>query len=361
MRNIILFSLFLIFGIIIKSYFFSETAPVSSYNSKKKISTPIPPTVRYLSKNTRYNFTINGITAQIPYASNLLLEKDHPEITQLILAIHSSSYNPDYYLENSLILLQDNPEQLKKTLIMAPAFYRKDKTSLSNIMVWRSSPFWGSSRALYHEKKINLSSYDILDDILTRIISSNHFPNLTNIVILGHSAGGQLVNRYAACNTVEDTIAIKKHISIRYLVMAPSSYVYMDGERATRDDLAQFKHPFNAYKKYNYWGYGLKHLYGYHKRRHITEDMIRLQYRYREVLYLVGEEDTTDAALDKSKSAMLEGKNRLERLKTYYDHLQNHYGQDITEFHHMAIIKGVGHSSRKLMLSNEGKRFILRE
>ncbi len=317
-------------------------------------------TIRHTSAKTRYSFHINNIKAQIPYATNLTIDQDHPEVTEMILAIHSSSYNPDYYLDNTLLLLRSQPQRMKKTLIFAPALYRQDKTTLTDIVTWRNAPFWGTSRALYKGRKIRLSAYEILDHILTSIMTSGHFPNLDNIMVLGHSAGGQLVNRYAACNTIEDTVAINHHVSMRYLVMAPSSYVYMDGKRISRSDPTTFIFPFNAYKKYNDWGYGLEHLYSYHKRHHITAEMIRLQYRYRRVLYLVGDQDTTDAALSKTKSAMLEGGNRLERLKIYYQHLQNHYGKEISTYHTMAIIKGVGHSSRKLMLSEEGKRFILK-
>jgi len=308
----------------------------------------------YLSADTRYTFNIRGIKAQIPYATNMILSQSHPEVTRLIIAIHSSSYNPDTYLKNSLAVLAHEGLFPKKTLIIAPAFYHQDKTVIEDSVIWRSTPFWGSSRALFQNKKITLSAYEILDDILSRIITSPHFPNLTDIVILGHSAGGQLVNRYADSNLIEDTLALDRHISMRYLVMAPSSYVYLDGKRATGEEGKDFSFPLAADKKYNRWGYGLEHLYQYHKRHHISADTIRGQYRYRSVLYLVGSKDTGTHALDRSPSAMLEGLNRLERLKTYYRYLHYYYGKAITEYHSMAIIPNAGHSGKALMLSQEG-------
>jgi hypothetical protein len=56
---------------------------------------------------------------------------------------------------------------------------------------------------------------------------------------------------------------------------------------------------------------------------------------------------------------MYQGANRLERLKVYYRYLETYYGSDIHNYHSMAIVKGAGHSSRQLMLSEEGRRFIL--
>jgi hypothetical protein len=315
---------------------------------------------RYLSQTTRYPFEINDIRAQIPCATNLRLDQKHPEVTRMVLAIHSSSYNPDYYLENTLLLFQNSPKELKKTLIVAPAFYRKDKTDLSNIVVWKRSPFWGSSKGLYRSKKVEVSAYEILDHLLKDVMTSDRFPHLKEVIVLGHSAGGQLVNRYAACNTVEDTIADKHNISMRYLVMAPSTYVYMDGRRMRKQgEQITFDYPFNAVKKYDNWGYGLKHLYRYHKRHHINADTIRWQYQYRRVLYLVGDQDTGKHHLSQTRSAMYQGANRLERLKIYYHYLETYYGRDIHDYHAMAIVKGAGHSSRQLMLSEEGRRFIL--
>ncbi|RUM74085.1 MAG: hypothetical protein DSZ10_02260 [Sulfurovum sp.] len=316
-------------------------------------------THRYKSDTQRYHFDIRTVHAQIPYASNMRLSDVHTEVRHLIVAIHSSSYNPDTYLNNALSLFESGATDSGKTLIVAPAFFRKDKTKLSDIVTWDVSPFWGSSRASYHKEKVELSAYEVLDDLLRRIIGSKNFPNLSDIVILGHSAGGQMVTRYAACNTIEDTEALKHHISMRYLVMAPSSYLYMDGRRAKRSDHTVFEFPFGAHKQYNNWGYGLKHLYAYHKRNHITADNIRWNYKYRKVLYLVGELDTKDFALDKSKSAMLEGSNRLERMEIYYDYLKTCYGDEITDHHSMSVVPHVGHSGRALMHSAEGRKFIL--
>ena len=352
---------FIIFSLIImifiaKFYFFK---PLNSEKNKKEYHHLEQPIKRYYSNEMRYHFNINGISAQIPYATNMDISKDHKKVTKLILSIHSSSYNPDIYLDNSLALFKKNRTLNQKILIISPAFFRKDKTKLLNIVKWSVSPFWGSSRGIFKSKKIELSSYEVLDDILTHIITSKNFPNLSSIVILGHSAGGQLVNRYASCNTIEDNIALEHEISMKYLVMAPSSYVYFDGRRAKNDNNLAFYFPFGVNKKYNFWGYGVEHLYSYHKRHNITADDIRFQYKYRKVLYLVGENDTTDRALDKSRSAMFEGKNRKERLQIYYNYLQAYYGKEITDYQTMSIIPNVGHWGKALMLSDEGKRFIL--
>ena len=43
-------------------------------------------------------------------------------------------------------------------------------------------------------------SFDLLDELLTRLDDDNIFPNLSTGVLAGFSAGGQYVNRYSMTN-----------------------------------------------------------------------------------------------------------------------------------------------------------------
>ena len=45
-----------------------------------------------------------------------------------------------------------------------------------------------------------LTSFDFTDEILRKLAKKDVFPNLKAIVVAGHSAGGQYVNRYAMAN-----------------------------------------------------------------------------------------------------------------------------------------------------------------
>lgn len=337
-----------------------ETQIVTTKVTNSNVKTLLRTTKRYLSNDTRYKFKINKVQAQIPYATNLNINTYNPNITRLVLAIHSSSYNPDTYLNNTLELFKKFPDMKDKILIISPAFFHENRTSIQDIVTWSVSPFWGSSSALYKDKNINLSAYEIVDNILTRIITSDNFPNLKDVIILGHSAGGQMVNRYAASNNIETRIALHYDINMKYLVMAPSSYIYFNEKRVVNSSLNKFKKPKVKNSKYNVWGYGLDKLYGYHKRHKITARYIKEQYSKRKVLYLVGEHDEKrDKSLGVSKGAMMQGKNRKERAIAYYTHLKKYFGSSITQIQKMEIIKGAGHWGKALMSSKEGTKFIL--
>ncbi len=54
-------------------------------------------------------------------------------------------------------------------------------------------------------------------------------PNVRSIVIVGHSAGGQVVNRYSMSNQVHEKLGVP----VTYIVSNPSSYAYPDSVRPT--------------------------------------------------------------------------------------------------------------------------------
>ena len=305
-----------------------------------------------ISKN-RYIFNINGVSAQIPYSSNMPLNSKNLKVTKLLLAIHSSNFNADMYLKNSLDLAKKMGKQ-DSTMVLAPQFLITsllDKRVKRDFLYWEVPPFRASSKALYKNRKVQVSAYEILDDIVKKISFSGNFPNLKEIVVFGHSAGGQMVNRYAAYSNI-----VTSNIKIRYVVMAPSSYVYFNKQRYVKNSHYNFFIPKIPTKKYNRWGYGTERLYSVHKRNHVTAKAMEQQYRNAHVSYMVGSRDNNvnDSSLAKGLAAMLQGKHRLDRAIIYHKYLQIYFSRDIVKQHKLYIVDGVGHSSKGLMNSKKG-------
>jgi pimeloyl-ACP methyl ester carboxylesterase len=126
-----------------------------------------------------------------------------------------------------------------------------------------------------------LSSFDFMDEILRGLARKDVFPNLTTIVVAGHSAGGQFVTRYEMLNQIHDKLGIP----VSYVVANPSAYAYVDNLRPNANAFsaaisataqspasgpanpapAAFL-PFADAKNctgYNLWPYGLKARPGY--------------------------------------------------------------------------------------------------
>ncbi len=96
------------------------------------------------------------------------------------------------------------------------------------------------------------SSFDAFDTILMHLSDRHLFPNLTTIVIAGHSGGAQVVQRYAVLGHGE-TYAKTAGVRVRYVVGNPSSYAWFGAERPEPAIAA-------TCPGYNQWKYGMNGL-----------------------------------------------------------------------------------------------------
>jgi hypothetical protein len=88
-------------------------------------------------------------------------------------------------------------------------------------------------------------------------------------------------------------------------------------------------------------------------------DRIRQTYPHKDVVYLLGGEDTREAHLEQTPNALLQGANRLARGQIYYHYLQHLYGESITKQHKIAIIPCVGHDNAAMFKSEAGMRALM--
>ncbi len=245
----------------------------------------------------RYLIEVDGVKTFLPYESSHNLSVKNDSITRVIYSIHSSSYSAKSYFNRATALVDKVPAQKNKTLIIAPHILDKsclDKPEDKNILYWGIPAFRGTSRGFFKDKRITVSAFEVTDMILEDVATGGNFPNLKTIIILGHSAGGQMVNRYAASGIFETKIANPMGIEVRYIVMAPSSYVYFNNERVVRGTLKKFAIPENAPEGFNNWGYGLERMYVYHKKYKVTPEFVIDQYPSKKILYLVGSKDRNE-------------------------------------------------------------------
>lgn len=309
--------------------------------------------------DSRYYVSSQSKRVFIPYKANLSIQQSSKKIERLLISIHSSSYDANQYFNNAV---QATKKQglYQNTLIIAPQFlYQKQlpTTRISNQMLyWRVAPFRGSSKGAYgqddnklNSNRISINAFTILDSLLAKVTLKNRFPNLKEIVIVGHSAGGQLVQRYAMVGKFTPS----RSINMRYVVSAPSSYAYPTHKRINASQNLVTPSLSNC-KKYNNWGYGLEKPYRYFK--HMSSDFIRSRYAKRHVFYLVGSHDNNpkDKSLGKSCSAMLQGNNRLQRMQHFSKMLNHYYGKGIRRNHIFYMVNGVGHHGKSNMLSKQG-------
>jgi hypothetical protein len=172
------------------------------------------------------------------------------------------------------------------------------------------------------------------------------FPNLREVVIAGHSAGGQFAHRYAAMSTVAYS---RPALQFRYVTANPSSYVYLDSKRPTPPYGWPFVVP-SGYPGYDNYKYGLQNRYGYAAQ--ISSTQIKAQYEARHVIYLLGANDTLrDDSLDDSPAADLQGTHRLDRGRFYYQRMLELFPLNR---HRKIVVPNIGHTNQ-IYKSTQGR------
>lgn len=188
-----------------------------------------------------------------------------------------------------------------------------------------------------------ISAFSVLDTIAKRLADRTRFPALREIVFMGHSAGGQLIQRYAVVGKAPNDLAASG-LAIRFVVANPSSYLYFDSFRPVPSIEA-------SCPGFNDWKYGMNNVPPY-----VTLGAKALEARYvtRRVTYMLGMLDTdpNHPVLDKSCKAETQGAYRLARGLSYAQYLRTRHPAGTK--HDVAEVAGVDHDARGMFTSTCG-------
>jgi hypothetical protein len=310
--------------------------------------------VNVISDN-RLSITKDGTTLKIPYSGNIDVGTRDASVEKAIIVIHGNARNAKGAADN--ISRAADIAGNENTAIIAPQFLIEDdiKThSVANdVLYWTSSGWKKGDGSVSTNRPFSISSYDVINDLLLKITDTSMYPNIKEVVIAGHSAGGQFVNRYAAGGTAQDDA--RPDLAWKYLIANPSSYMYFSPERAVPGTTDEFVTPSStSCSRYNNYKYGLDNLNNY--MLSVGKEKLESNYQNRDVDIILGllDTSTTDSDLDTSCQAMRQGDNRLERGKIYYNHLQDEFGSAIIEQQELDFVPSVGHSARGMFTSAVG-------
>jgi len=251
------------------------------------------------------------------------------KITRALIVIHGTNRDADNYFRSTLAaaFLAD---ALDDTVLIVPhiasaAGSCKD-TLAPNEVSWNCAS-WRTGGASVADDK--LTTFDMVDEILRRLARKDSFPNLKSIVVAGHSAGGQFVNRYEMSNRVHETLGLP----VTYVVANPSSYAWIDATRpaSVADACANFDR----------WPYGFQNRSGYAAR--ISDEDLKKQLAARPTTYLLGEIDILPlGGFDSSCSAMRQGPTRLARGQAFGKYVNQQTGAK----HEIVVAPLCGHNAR---------------
>ena len=302
---------------------------------------------------------LGGGPARSMVYSTYSLSVRNPSIHRALIMIHGTNRNADHYFTTATgaAFLAG---ALNDTVVIAPSFLSADRGCNDKLQEnevswscrgdsWRSG---GTSIS-----NADLTSFDFIDELLRRLADKKIFPNLTTIVIAGHSAGGQFVSRYEMANRAQDNLGV----AVSYVVANPSSYAWPDATRVlpvddglTENAVAGWKEEtphtkfsygqFDASKvpTYDRWPYGLEERTGGYTAKMSNEEL-KKQLAARPTTYLLSQVDTLPlGGFDGSPSAMAQGATRRARGEAFVKYINEQLGAKGK----VMIVPECGHNDR---------------
>lgn len=264
-----------------------------------------------------------------------------------VVLVHGVKRNADEYFQSGLNLLKQAGLAKTDTLLLAPNFLtERDKHTDADIPLWPRDEWMQGTPSSGGRPGIH--ALGVLDDWLAYLGDRKRFPRMQEIILIGHSAGGQLVQRYSLLGRADQALATHG-ITVRYVVSSPSSYLYLDDNRWQAD---AFQPPADrTCPDYNRYRYGLEGSPAYLTEQNLSPEQLLHRYAARDVTYMVGALDNNpdDRVMDRSCSAMLQGRTRVERQLAYMRYeqfLATKWGMDI--HHRQFQVTGAGHNDAHL-------------
>ncbi|HEX3731487.1 MAG TPA: hypothetical protein VHU91_00980, partial [Mycobacteriales bacterium] len=164
--------------------------------------------------------------AKLPYYYNYSLA-GNSAVTQAVLVVHGTGRNAKGYFD-SIVKPAKELGIDSKTVLLAPMYQTGEDGPASGDAYWTNGDKTSWKDGGDAVSPVGLSSFEATDEVLRALGDKAKFPNLTRITLVGHSAGGQFVQRYAAGGRAPSEL---KGISVKFVTANPSSYLYFDTQR----------------------------------------------------------------------------------------------------------------------------------
>ena len=364
---------------------------------------------------------------RIPYHCTPGSELDGPQnpaVTRMILGIHgvisdvngyvdvnaAPGLNHVRYVDQALLRAQRSDPSLKREsiAIIAPTFQR---TQLWQPYTDEDKRYWTWASADYKfgadsaenrgfagaVRAEPVSAFDVLDEFLRAALIT--FPNLEQIVIVGHSAGGQTVHRYALLGVGVHERLVREGIAIRYMPADGAHYTFPMMTRKLEPGRASVRPATGdantgswhwdaprGCKGYDDWAYGLSGLadlpYDRAQRaadyaidqylqdvdrklaRQARNDdygrtwdkaariALRLQYASREIWHFQADTDT-DSSFPEHCAIQVQGRSRFERFMHFEEAWTTQVGIPAPDLHFVRLANPRHHHSSVVVYTSE--------
>ena len=310
--------------------------------------------------------TVGGGPARALIYRSYSLEVRNEHVSRVLVMIHGKNRDADNYYSTAMAAAFLAHAQ-HDTAVIAPLMASSapacgDPITPPQIDFSCSGDSWRAGASAISDP--HLTSFDFVDEILRKAATSGVFPNLRQIVVAGHSAGGQFAMRYAMSNKLHGRLGV----TLSYVVANPSSYPWPDtarplptgdahpsaAEQAWQDEHPHARFQFGAIDAsqcpdFNHWPFGLDARTTGYTRDMESQGLVR-QLASRPTTYVLGQIDVLPVAgFDSSCAAMLQGPTRRARGEAFVAYMQQRWHAH----HRIRIVPDCGHNARCIFTADE--------
>ena len=291
----------------------------------------------------RLSFNLGGHVLTQPYYTNRDLDSVSVNIKYAVISIHGDGRNADEHY-NIISAMASSIGISDSTVVIAPLFLKQEdiiQYNLDSTVLYWPDADWNAGD-LSRDTQVNprpsrISSFSSLDTIYHKLVDNNL--NLEKIILTGHSAGSQMVVRYAAGGRAAKNILENHDIDFVYVSTNTPSFLYLDDNRVDDENSSPFEFgPSDCYNA-DYYKYGLYNLNNYMEET--GPQNIIDQYLSNSVTYLVGQYDYSGGTNNCAR--MTQGSNILMRSHIFFSYLGYFYGDTVYSFHRLAQVPNVSH------------------
>ncbi len=303
--------------------------------------------------STKIHYTISGDTLSQPYYRNISIDSVSENIRYAIISLHGDGRNA-YEHFNIITQAAASAGVEDSTILLAPLYPFQDdinQYSLGDDVLYWSDSDWNagdlSRNTQSNPRPFRISSFSTMDTIYHRLTENN--PNIERIVLTGHSAGSQMVVRYAAGGRAQEMLN-NLGVEFVYIPTNTPSFLYYDDNRVLNQGADVFEFGPTDCGSASQYKYGLDNLNQYMETT--GETHIKENYGLANITYLVGQYDF--GGQTNTCARMVQGNSRLIRTHVYFSYIGFFYGDSIYNKHRMAEIPSAYHEFDQIIFTDCG-------
>ena len=265
-------------------------------------------------------------------------------VSGAIIVVHGATRNGDDYF-NRMISTIKSVGLEDSIMVIAPQFITEYEKVHSKDWYWNTTSWKWGNQSYMNGSQISISSFEVIDYLLSRVANTNKFPNLSKVLITGHSSGSAFTHTFASTKS-NNTF---RNLKIDFAVINNQYFLYPDSNRFLNGALFT---P-NDCSNYNDWPLGLTDPNPYIENLGVEVASINLIGN--RIDYFIGSNDTQINDMSSGCAYQILGEHRFQKTINFNDYLDISFENNL---HQYTVVQGIGHSSTGMFFSNEFKSYI---